>query len=68
MKDPPWAIAAAIALAAWMILTAFMLFDTPRRIREAARVTPSPSYWHWLDWKDPREDTAHYETGGQNHE
>ena len=48
-----------IALVLWAALMAFMLYDTPRR-PEAARVTPSPSYWHYLDWVDPREETAHY--------
>lgn len=49
-----------IILAAWLLLLfallAFCISYTPKK------PTPSPSYWHWLDSVDPREDTMHYLT------
>lgn len=43
------------------LFEAFILWDTPRETPQATqlRVTESPSYWHYLDSIDPKEDTAH---------
>ncbi len=59
MRGPPILIALFTALFIWALLLLFIVFDTPQR-PAAARITPSPSYWHYIDWVDPREDTAHY--------
>ena len=58
MRGPPYLLEAIVTLIIWVLLMAFIIHDTPR-IADAARVTPSPSYWHILDELDPREDTLH---------
>ena len=55
---------ALLVLVIWAGLVAFILRDTPMLVR-AARAAVSPSWWHYLDEIEPREDTAHYiSTGG----
>lgn len=59
MGRPPYLIEALLVGVIWAGLAAFLLYDTPRII-DAAQVTASPSFWHYLDAIAPREDTAHY--------
>lgn len=54
----PYLMEALLVLIIWALLLAFVLYDTPI-IAEAAKVTPSPYYWRWLDDTAPREDTMH---------
>lgn len=54
-----------LVLFIWVLLVAFVLYDTPK-VTEAPTqptATVSPSYWHWLDENYPAEDTAHYING-----
>ena len=53
-----WIIVLCLAAAACVAL-AVVYVSCPQA---GPSVTPSPSYWHWLDTVDPREDTAIYMT------
>lgn len=61
MRSGPGLVEVLLVLAIWALLVAFLIYDTPKII-ESARITPSPSYWHYLDTVDPKEDTVHYIT------
>lgn len=56
-----YAVLTIIILLVGALIGGFILWDTPREMQQATqpRVTESPSYWHYLDSIDPKEDTAH---------
>jgi hypothetical protein len=58
MRRPPYLLEALIVLVIWAGIVAFIIRDTPMIVQTARAV--SPSWWHYLDTIDPREDTAHY--------